>query len=52
MARKHYRKNRGLTPATVLMLLAAISFLIFCAATRWGLDLYGPCLAHTLGMGK
>lgn len=52
MARRHYRKDRTVTPATVLMVLAAVSFLIFCAATRWGLDLYGPWLAHTLGWTK
>lgn len=52
MARRHYRKDRALTPATVLMLLVLIAFGIFCAATRWGLDLYGPWLAHALGWSK
>ena len=51
MSRRHYRKDRALTPATVLMLIAAVAFLIFCAATRWGLDIYGPWLAsHMEGL--
>jgi hypothetical protein len=47
-----YRKDRVLTPATVLMGIVVVAFVIFCAATRWGLDLYGPWLAHTLGWTK
>lgn len=47
---RHYRhsRSRGLTPATLLMLIALAGFLVFCAATRWGLDLYGPWLAQHL----
>lgn len=52
MARHHYRKDRALTPATLLMIVMALTFVIFCVATRWGLDLYGPWLAHTLGLSK
>lgn len=35
-------RRKGLTPAGVLMVVVAVSFLVFCAATRFGLDLVGP----------
>lgn len=46
---RHRPEPRGITPATVLMMIAAVGFLVFCAATRWGLDLYGPWLAQHMG---
>jgi hypothetical protein len=45
-------RRRGITPGGALMVVVAASFLVFCAATRWGLDLYGPWLAHALGFSK
>ena len=45
-------KWRGITPGGALMAFVAASFLVFCAATRWGLDLYGPWLAHFFGWTK
>lgn len=45
-------RRRGITPGGALMVVVAASFLVFCAATRWGLDLYGPWLAHVLGFSK
>jgi hypothetical protein len=52
MARRQ-RQPRQLSPAAIASLVILGGFLVvFCAATRWGLDLYGPWLAHTLGWTK
>lgn len=49
MSRHRQRgRKRAITPATVLMLAAAAGFVLFAVATRFGLDIYGPQLAHAL----
>ena len=37
-------RHKGLTPAALLMIVVAASFLVFLVATRFGLDLVGPQL--------
>jgi hypothetical protein len=35
-------RRKGITPGAFLMVIVAVSFLVFAAATRFGLDLIGP----------
>jgi len=35
-------RRKGITPGAFLMVVVAVSFLVFAAATRFGLDLIGP----------
>lgn len=37
-------RRKGLTPAALIMILVAATFLVFLVATRFGLDLIGPQL--------
>lgn len=41
-------RKRAITPATVLMIAAAVGFLLFAVGTRFGLDIYGPQIAAAL----
>ena len=45
----HRREPHGITAASVLMWICLIGFAVFAAATRWGLDIFGPWLARTFG---
>lgn len=48
MRRAHYRRQEGLGAAAAVMIVLAVSCVVFLAVTRWGLDLYGPWLAERL----
>lgn len=45
---RHRPRKRAITPATVLMLIAAAGFLLFAVGTRFGLDIFGPHIAVAL----
>lgn len=49
MRRAHYRKQpQRLGAGAAVMIVLAVSFVVFLAVTRWGLELYGPWLHERL----
>lgn len=48
MPHRTHRRGRAVTPATALMGIIVLGFVVALMATRWGLDLYGPWLYQHL----
>ena len=41
-------QRKGITPGVALMVLVAVSFVVFAVATRFGLDIFGPQLVDLI----